>query len=74
MSGAKKTIRVKTCPDDRIGCWDNRKCQLPNDFGLSVQEQPMHFQCIVVEFFPLFGVYFLRLFMDSGLVEEDDSR
>jgi len=49
MSGAKKTIRVKTCSDDRIGCWDNRKCQLPNDFGLSVQEQPMHFQCIVVE-------------------------
>ena len=49
MSGAKKTLRVKTCSDDRIGCWDNRKCQLPNDFGLSVQEQPMHFQCIVVE-------------------------
>ena len=41
MSGAKKTIRVKTYSDNRIGCWDNRKCQLPNDFGLSVQEQPM---------------------------------
>ena len=49
MSGAKKTIRAKTCSDDRIGCWDNRKCQLANDFGLSVQEQPMHFQCVVVE-------------------------
>jgi len=71
MSGAKKTIRVKTCSDDRIGCWDNRKCQLAKDFGLSVQEQPMHFQCIVVEF--LYSISAAQPTEDSGWKPATDS-